>query len=775
MKRVLFIVMAVNFLVMTGGMSQNVYELSAPQTPMIVKEGHLNMGGVSPDGGSISVNSYYMSQDGQPVIPVMGEMHYSRFPHEQWEEQLLKMKAGGISVVPTYVFWNMHEEHEGQFCWTGDLDLRHFVELCGRHGLKTIVRIGPFGHGEIRNGGLPDWLLAKRVDLRSNDKGYLHYVGLYFTEVARQLRGLYYQDGGPVIGVQIENEHQHSASPWAICYPGEATDYTTATYDEAYTMEGVSVQTGHITASQLGDLHMRTLKRMAEERGIRTPLYTVTGWGRAAVLDNEALPMTAAYPYPVWGNIHERSMFCLFKNLHKKPDYAPVRYKPEDYPSFCAEMGAGIQMTYKNRPVIDPRGAETMMLRSIGGGANGIGYYMYQGGTTPFRANGDGFFADEAGGVPKRSYDFQAPLGENGLEKPSYRSLRLLHSFLSEFGHLLAPMEVVLPYGCDTLSPANRDVLRYAARMKDDSGFLFLINFQDHDTLRHDMDVRLKLHLKTEDMLIPRKGTLVLPKDENLIIPFNFRMGEDILLKYATAQLLTKIEDGNITHYFFFVPDGVQAEYCFSNGQTVKPGTGFGSTFKVGRRIKITTLTREQALDCVKINGRLLITKATVVPERDSVRLLSMGNPRFDFVVYPSAKGFRRQSLEVKPVTPVYDCSRLKARRMSFHFADEEWPEHVNDYYLRLDYKADVAMAFLNGRLVHDDFYHGQPWTIALRRHRNLLQGSDLNFYFRPIKAKASFLKSLPPSAVPDLEHGPVLGMDSLAVIPEYQIRIVLR
>ena len=85
--------------------AQRVYEITAPATPMKIVEGQLKMGGSSPTGGSISVNNHYMSIDGMPVIPVMGEFHYSRYPAEQWEEEILKMKAGGISVLPTYVFW----------------------------------------------------------------------------------------------------------------------------------------------------------------------------------------------------------------------------------------------------------------------------------------------------------------------------------------------------------------------------------------------------------------------------------------------------------------------------------------------------------------------------------------------------------------------------------------------------------------------------------------------------------------------------------------------
>ena len=59
------------------------------------------MGGSNPSGGNISVNSYYMSIDGKPVIPVMGEFHFTRYPRAQWEQEIVKMKAGGVNVLPT--------------------------------------------------------------------------------------------------------------------------------------------------------------------------------------------------------------------------------------------------------------------------------------------------------------------------------------------------------------------------------------------------------------------------------------------------------------------------------------------------------------------------------------------------------------------------------------------------------------------------------------------------------------------------------------------------
>ena len=152
--------------------AQNVYELTAPKVEKIIYTKHLKLGGTAPDGGSIEVNSFYMLRNGKPMLPVTGEFHYSRYPAEQWEQAILKMKAGGLTIIPTYVFWNIHEEKEGVFDWNGNRDLRRFVELCKKHDMDVIVRIGPFCHGEIRNGGLPDWLFARPVEVRSNDVNF---------------------------------------------------------------------------------------------------------------------------------------------------------------------------------------------------------------------------------------------------------------------------------------------------------------------------------------------------------------------------------------------------------------------------------------------------------------------------------------------------------------------------------------------------------------------------------------------------------------------------
>ncbi len=761
---------------MTGvlAMAQQVYELDMPVKEKTIYSGHLKLGGSNPSGERIEVNSYYMSVGGKPVIPVMGEFHYSRYPECQWEEEILKMKAGGVTVIPTYVFWSIHEEKEGVFNWEGNQNLRKFLSLCQKHNMWAVVRIGPFCHGEIRNGGLPDWLFAKPLEIRSNDANYLKYVKRLYEEIGRQLEGLYYKDGGMIIGTQIENEHQHSAAPWGITYPGEPKDMTSATYDANITMIGVSVQDKKITTTDLGNLHMKTLKKMAEEAGIQTPLYTATGWGNAAVIGEEAIPVTAAYTYPFWAK-PGMSPFCMFKDIQKNPDYAPVRYDTEKYPSFCAEMGVGIQMIYTRRPIVTAKAAEALMVRTLGSGANGIGYYMYHGGSTP-KMGPTAFFSDEPMGMPKISYDFQAPLGEFGLEHGSYRALRLLHLFLNDFSSHLAPMETVLPKGYEQMTPDNRETLRYAARVKGKSGFVFMVNFQDHDTARVDQkDLCLRLKFADETLRIPSQGTFTLPKDESLILPFNFQM-EDALLKYATAQLLLKLDDKGTDHYFFFVPEGIQPEFVFDKTTVAgkhcyTPEAGLKSTFTVktsgGKRFKVTTLTREQALNACKINGKLLITSSMVLPEAGRVRLLNMGDPVFRYVEYPSAKGFKEQMKEVPSVQPGYTFRKVGSRRLAVRFSGKEYPQ-VNDYFLRLDYTGDMAMAFLKGELVLDHFYYGAPWQISLKRFQQELTDEELSFYIRPLRKNAPFLSDLPGEAVPDFSKGSVVRVDSVQVVPQY-------
>jgi hypothetical protein len=161
----------------------------------------------SPDGHVLGLNAEYLTRDGRPWLPVMGEMHYSRVPEAEWEEEILKMKSAGVEVISAYIIWIHHEEVEGEWDWAGQKDLRRFVQLCAKHGMYVWVRVGPWSHAEVRNGGFPDWVLKETADPRSNDPAYLHFVDLYYKQIGEQLKGLMWSEGGPVVGVQLENEY----------------------------------------------------------------------------------------------------------------------------------------------------------------------------------------------------------------------------------------------------------------------------------------------------------------------------------------------------------------------------------------------------------------------------------------------------------------------------------------------------------------------------------------------------------------------------------------
>jgi beta-galactosidase len=144
----------------------------------------------------------------------------------------------------------------------GQRDLRSFVQLCGKHGLYVWARIGPWAHAEARNGGLPDWVL-RNSPTRKNDPVYLREVDSLYAQIAQQLEGSLWKDGGPVIGIQLENEYRGGGAG-------------------------------------AGDDHIRTLKSMAIHQGMDVPFYSVTGWDGAAIPLDSVLPVFGGYADAPW-------------------------------------------------------------------------------------------------------------------------------------------------------------------------------------------------------------------------------------------------------------------------------------------------------------------------------------------------------------------------------------------------------------------------------------------------------------------------------------------
>ena len=425
--------------------------------------------GTDPRGEEIGFTNYYMTLNGKPFFGISGEFHFSRCEAQRWEDELLKMKMCGINVITTYIFWNHHEEEEGTFDFEGRRNLRHFVELCKKHGLYVIVRIGPFDHGEARNGGLPDWLYGKPFEVRKLSEGFLFYVRRLYGKISEQLKGLLYKDGGPVIGAQIDNEYMHSSAPWEL---------TTGISNE------------WVFGGDEGETYMLTLLDEAKKCGIETPFYTCTGWG-GAVTPSVMMPLWGGYAYRPWlfytrRGEHPCTEEYIYQDYHNSQavvtsDFQPA-YDPETRPYACCEMGGGMMCSYNYRFILPYKSVDAMANIKIASGCNFLGYYVFQGGTNPLGKHG-GFLNESQ--VPKMSYDYQAALGEFGQIRESYLRLKTMHLFCRTFGEELCKMETVLPEGESLISPEDfmeglKDVL-LQIRYKGDIGYAFIDGEMVHD------------------------------------------------------------------------------------------------------------------------------------------------------------------------------------------------------------------------------------------------------------------------------------------------------
>ncbi|HEY8499004.1 MAG TPA: beta-galactosidase [Clostridia bacterium] len=770
--------------------------------PKRIYSGHLKLGGSNPKGDRIELTNYYMELNGKPFFGICGEFHYSRYPKRYWEDELLKMKAAGVNIVSSYIFWNHHEEDEGVFIWDGDRDAGHFVSLCAKHGLYVILRIGPFNHGEVRNGGLPDWLYGRPFIVRSNDEGYLFYVRRLFNEIGKQVSGYMYRNGGPVIGIQLENEHMHASPSWEFLVTDE--------------FEWVG-------SGRDGEEHIKVLKKMAQDAGMVAPIYTCTGWGGASYIEDETLPTYSGYAFQPWLFVycgekpdrHPPTNEYLIRNYHdnnsRYPDHNPP-YEPEKYPYACCELGGGMACWYGYRFKVEPESVEAATITRIAGGCNFIGHYMFHDGTNPIGKHG--YLNEHI--VPKVSYNFQAPIGEFGQIRDTYRFLKPLFYFLNDFQGILCPMGTTLPNEVLNLKPEDSETLRYAVRQKDGSGFVFLVNYQDHFDMSDQEELCIELELPGETVAIPGTGSLshlsegfTLKRNNSAILPFNLDLC-GIRLKYSTTQLITFIEDGDARTYFFFVPDGMDSEYCLSNegiallaaekAKTrksedltyIKVCPGIDSVITItgdgGQKINICTLTREQSLNFWKFNlwgrERAVISNAGLIVRDDALEAASR-DQHINLCIYPYPRMEMKSSMGPMDGEPagLFTCfsKEMPDKKIDIKFnkvgsvnAIVEIKQfdfnHINEVYLQVDYLGNVGNAFSDGVLISDDFFNGSIWEIGLKRYCPGIFNKGMYFHIIPYNKGSSVVFDKDIKFRHDFSSDSTAEIYSIYAVPEYRL-----
>ncbi|MBR2193470.1 MAG: beta-galactosidase [Bacteroidaceae bacterium] len=306
--------------------------------------------------------------NGKPFIVKAAEMHYPRIPRPYWDHRIKMAKALGMNTICIYIFWNIHEQREGQFDFSDNNDVAAFCKLAQKNGMYVIVRPGPYVCAEWEMGGLPWWLLKKKdIRLREQDPYFMERVKIFEEKVGEQLAGLTVQKGGPIIMVQVENEYGSY---------GEDKPYVSAIRDCLRGIYGKELA-----------LFQCDWSSNFEKNGLDDLVWTMN-FGTGANIDQQ------------------------FRRLGQ--------LRP-DAPKMCSEFWSGWfdkwgarHETRDAKDMVD--GMDEMLSKGIS-----FSLYMTHGGTSFGHwagANSPGFAPDVT------SYDYDAPINEYGLATPKFYQLR---------------------------------------------------------------------------------------------------------------------------------------------------------------------------------------------------------------------------------------------------------------------------------------------------------------------------------------------------------------
>ncbi len=323
---------------------------------------------------TFSIDSVHFLLDGKPFQIIAGEIHYARIPERYWKQRIEIVKAMGCNTISTYVFWNYHEHSPGKFDFkTGNHNLSYFIDLVQKEGLWLMVRPGPYVCAEWDFGGLPPYLLSiPDIKVRCSNPQYMKAVKRYIDTLSGILRPHLIIHGGPIILLQIENEYGSYGN------------------DRNY---------------------LKTLEKQWKENGMDIPFYTADG-ATPYMLKAGSLPGCAVgldpggYPKAI----------TMARRLHPG---VPV-FSSETYPGWLTHWGE----KWAQADTSDLFNEIRFLLKNN----LSFSFYVLQGGTNFGFAAGAN--ASGKGGYQAAitSYDYGAPINEQGRTTPNYYRLRKLIS-----------------------------------------------------------------------------------------------------------------------------------------------------------------------------------------------------------------------------------------------------------------------------------------------------------------------------------------------------------
>lgn len=785
------------------------------------------MSSVSSSGEVINVNSNYITKNGEPWIPSYGEFQYQRFPEDQWEDAILKMKSQGFTAVSAYFFWIGHEEEEGKWNFTGRNNIRRFIKLCQKHNLLFFARIGPWVNGEYRNGGHPDWLVKRLGNpenpfgysgsggrLRSMDPEYLAAVDKLYQKLAEQMDGLYWKDGGPIFAIQFDNEYTPAHS-------------------------GIG-----------GTKLIEWEKETALKYGMEVPLYTTTGWNKAEFIQDHTIQTHGSYADYFWAHANDKLRTPAFSfstlravdgidtevNYFESNNSVDIE-KYTSNPYLTCETGIGMNIAYHRRPMVDYMDNGAVSLVELGSGCNGMGYYMNIGGT-----NFEGKFSymnrdmsQTSLDNPVFSNDFQGAIGEFGQIRKSFYEYPIQLNFMSDFGKYLAPCLTYISPETDELRGVDINIsteLQRAIRTDGKTGFIFVNNHVKADTSYQFNHVQFEIKLKDETLNIPEKA-IDIPIDAYFLWPFNLMLF-NAKIKYATAQPILHLNESNT--YVFFQNDGIPAEFVFDNANiknvkanNVKFSKGKGLTKMMVRNaglncyfdvemndkssVRFLILNQKQAKQLYKSDDKIYLSdaevllfdhnKLKVITERikntvwvypannvEGVSTLKDGLfdkfiVRFKKVEVPVAYNEIQNGKDITfknktahnnidgnvgvPVDSIFD----KGTIVSISFPNGI-PSDIYDVRVKVDYEASALHLYKNDKFIYDDYYNGDEWDFsALFLLKNYSSDTKLELKFIPLQPKDKI--HVGGAYWSDLKHKEnVLELHSILTVPVFSKSFML-
>jgi beta-galactosidase len=314
--------------------------------------------------------------DDQPFQIISGEMHPARIPEQYWKHRIQMAKAMGCNSISAYIFWNYHESEEGVYDFsTGNRNIAEFIRLVQDEDMWLILRPGPYVCAEWELGGIPPYLLRiPDIRLRCMDPRYMASAERYITRLAEEIRPYLITKGGPVFMIQIENEYGSFGN------------------DRNYLLR---------------------LKEVWAANGIDIPTFTGDG-PTTYMLEAGTLPGSAV-------GLDSGTSPADFDLAAKMNPGVPV-FSSETYPGWLTHWGEEwarpdtAALLKEVKFLMDNK--KSFNLYVIHGGTN-FGF------TAGANSGNKGYEPDVT------SYDYDAPINEQGLPTPKYMALRkLIGSYL---------------------------------------------------------------------------------------------------------------------------------------------------------------------------------------------------------------------------------------------------------------------------------------------------------------------------------------------------------